>query len=455
MPGPCASTAPRASTVTAGAPRIRVAILNFNGGELVVRAVESVLRTDWPSEALELAIVDNASTDGSPDVLRERFPGARVIDAGENLGFAGGNNLALRDLDGVDYVALLNNDATVEPGWLAPLVEALETDPGLGAACPRILFEPRFLEVSLESPEFVPGRGDPRRLGVRVSGVRVDAEDRWRETLFGEGFHGEEHGLGEETVFRWSGPAGTLCVPAGDHVELRLAAERDKAATARSGNLVQELAVGPEPRWLDVAAAGDPVDVIQNAGSVLVAGGYAGDRGFMEVDRGQYDEPAEVFAWCGCCVLLRPRYLADAGLLDERLFLYYEDIDLSWRGRARGWRYRYVPDSRIRHRHSATSVEGSELFQYYVERNRLLVHLKNAPAGYALRALADWAAPTVRFAVRDAISPLLHGRRPHGRLVRRRLRALGGVLRLAPTVLAERRGPHTPAGELERWVTRR
>ena len=57
----------------------------------------------------------------------------------------------------------------------------------------------------------------------------------------------------------------------------------------------------------------------------------------------QYAEPADVFAWCGGAVLLRSDYLADVGLLDERFFLYYEDTDLSWRGRARGWRYRFVP----------------------------------------------------------------------------------------------------------------
>lgn len=199
--------------------------------------------------------------------------------------------------------------------------------------------------------------------------------------------------------------------------------------------------------------------MIQNAGSVLVAGGYAGDRGFLEVDRGQYDEPADVFAWCGCAVLMRREYLEDAGLLDERLFLYYEDIDLSWRGRLRGWRYRYVPQSVVRHLHATSSVEGSELFQYYVERNRLLVHLKNAPAGYAARALADWALPTARFAVRDAVSPLLHGRRPQLTLVRRRLNAFGGFLRLAPAMLADRRRVRAKRrlsdGELRHWVVRR
>jgi GT2 family glycosyltransferase len=400
-------------------------------------------------------LVDNGSTDGSADAIRQRFPDVRIIEAGSNLGFAGGNNLALRDLDGVDYVALLNNDAFVEPGWLEPLVAALEADPCLGAVCPKILFEPRFVELRLQSPAFVPGRGDPRTLGVRVSGVEVDGVDRLRDTHFADGFYGEERGPGEEERFHWSAGTATLRVPAGTTGRIRLAAERPKEV--RLGATTAD--VSQDPRWLDVPLDGPRVDVIQNAGSVLIAGGYAGDRGFMEVDRGQYDEPADVFAWCGCAVLMRREYVEDVGLLDERLFLYYEDIDLSWRGQLRGWRYRYVPQSVVRHLHATSSGEGSELFQYYVERNRLLVHVKNAPASYAWRALADWALPTARFAVRDAFSPLLHGRRPQLGLVRRRLRALGGFLRLAPAMLEDRRRVRDRRRlsdeDLLRWVVRR
>ena len=76
------------------------------------------------------------------------------------------------------------------------------------------------------------------------------------------------------------------------------------------------------------------------------------------------DEPVEVFGWCGGAVLLRPRYLADVGLLDERYFAYYEDFDMSWRGRLRGWRYRYVPDSVVHHRHAAGLGVGSERFRF-------------------------------------------------------------------------------------------
>ena len=92
-----------------------------------------------------------------------------------------------------------------------------------------------------------------------------------------------------------------------------------------------------------------------------------------------------MFAWCGGSVLLRPAYLADVGLFDDDFFLYYEDTDLSWRGRSRGWRYRYVPEARARHVHAASTGEGSPVFQHYVERNRLLMLVKNAPPRLACR----------------------------------------------------------------------
>jgi GT2 family glycosyltransferase len=440
-------------------PLVRVVVLNHNGGELTLRCLESLEALDWPKERLEVVVVDNGSSDGSAGAVRERFPGVRVIEAGRNLGFAGGNNLGLRDPGDADYVALLNNDARVDPGWLAPLVAALEADPGLGAACPKILFAPSFAEITLAAPVFVPGRGDPRELGVRVSGVRANGEDRWREAQFGYGFYGEERGGAGEPVFRWACSKGTLRVPfesRADHVELRLAAEGKKEVIGRSGGAEVCLAVGPSPAWVELPLDGARVDVVQNAGSVLYEGGYAGDRGFLEVDRGQYDEPAEVFAWCGCSVLLRRRYLEEVGLLDDRLFLYYEDIDLAWRGRAQGWRYLYVPESRVRHVHTGTSVENSDLFQHYVERNRLLVHLKNAPLGYALRIAAGGAAPTIRYAGRDLVSPLLRGRRPSLGIFRRRLRSRLAFLRLAPAMLLERlrlrRRRSIPAGELLRWA---
>ena len=115
------------------------------------------------------------------------------------------------------------------------------------------------------------------------------------------------------------------------------------------------VAVGPTPAVVELQLPDKAEDVINSVGGVLYEGWFAGDRGYLELDRGQYDDPAEVFSWSGAAVLLRAAYLRDVGRFNPAFFLYYEDLELSWRGRLRGWRYRTVPDSVVRHRHGFTT----------------------------------------------------------------------------------------------------
>jgi GT2 family glycosyltransferase len=207
-----------------------------------------------------------------------------------------------------------------------------------------------------------------------------------------------------------------------------------------------------------MAPAGSGFLVLNNVGNQLLPGGYGADRGLCERSAGRYDEPVDVFAWCGASVLLRRGYLEDAGLLDERLFLYYEDLDLSWRGLARGWRYRYTPGAIAYHRHSATSIEGSAISTYYIERNRLLVLAKNAPAGLAARAIVRHPLITASYTRRDVISPLLYLRSPRTLIPIRRMRAFLGFLYRLPATLVDRwrlgRRRRLSARSLAAWIER-
>ena len=163
-------------------------------------------------------------------------------------------------------------------------------------------------------------------------------------------------------------------------IEIELSAERPKGRASHDGGRVdRRRRWRRSPRGTRCRSAGTRYDVINNVGSRLVLGGYGGDRGFLEPDCGQYAQPEEVFAWCGGAVLLSVRYLREVGIFDERYFMYYEDTDLSWRGRLAGWRYEYVPDSVVRHEHAASSKEGSPMFAHFVERNRFLTLARNAP----------------------------------------------------------------------------
>ena len=438
---------------------MRVVVVNHNGGELTVSCLESVLRSDWPAAALDVVMVDNGSTDGVAARVRSALPNVRVIDAGANLGFGGGCNLALADLGDVDHVALLNNDAQVDPGWLAPLVEALEADPSVGAVNPKILFADRFVDVRLTSEASARGIGDRRPLGVRVSGAMVDGADAWARLQTVSGFWGLEHGVNGEGAYEWTTGDAHLRVPAGSACELRLAADEDRSVVVTSGDQRVEHRVGRQPRWYAVPLGGEPFDVLNNVGSVLLPDGHGADRGYLEPDNGQFDRTEEVFAWCGAAVLLSRRYLESVGLFEDRFFLYYEDFDLSWRGRAQGWRYLYVPGSVVRHVHSASSVEGSRLFQHYDERNRLLTLTRNAPLSLVLREAGRHLLITGSYARRDIVAPLVHRRPPQTETVRRRLRAYGAYVRLLPESLADRRrlAPRGRLGEEELvgWMQRR
>ena len=443
---------------------VRVVVVNHNGGDLTLRCLRSLRRTEWPADRLEAVLVENGSSDGVAARVAVELPEVRVIDAGANHGFAGGCNLALAELDGVDYVALLNNDAEVDPGWMAPLVETLKCDPSIGAACPKILFAGRFLDVHLSSETAVRGLGDHRPLGVRVSGVTIDGQDVWGRAQLVSGFWGLEHGRDGEGAFEWTNGRAHLRVPVGPSgdlpaCELRLAADEDRTVVLESGGHRTEHRLGREPLWYPVALGGEPFEVLNNVGSVVLPDGHGADRGYLERDEGQFEKVEEVFAWCGAAVLLAREYLEQVGLFDDRFFLYYEDFDLSWRGRAQGWRYVYVPASVVRHVHSASSVEGSRLFQHYDERNRLLTLTRNAPSSLAWREAGRHLLITGSYARRDILVPSVRHRPSSTETVRRRLRAYGAYVRILPEALSGRRRLATKGRltgeELSRWMHQR
>ena len=222
---------PGSFAMSPAAPKVRVVVVSYNAREVTLRCLDALGRADWPADRLEVVLVDNASSDGLVGEVRGSHPDVRVISSTENQGFGRACNRGLQDLGDIDYVALINNDATVDAGWLRPLVDGLAADPGLGAVCPKVLL------------------------------------DR----------------------------------PAESHA------------------------------------------VINSVGGVLFEGWFGGDRGYLDLDRGQYDEPVEVFSWSGAAVLLRAAYLRDVGHFNLAFFLYYEDFELSWRGRLRGWRYPRFP----------------------------------------------------------------------------------------------------------------
>jgi len=252
-------------------PRVSVIVLNYNGLAFLNACFASLRQVNYPKDKIEIIMVDNASTDGSVDYVKNNFNEVRIFRNDSNLGFSKGNNVGLREAQG-EFILILNNDTCIDRDCIRAMVEVARFDDRVGIVAPKIYF-------------------------LRKEGV------------------------------------------------------------------------------------------INNAGSFLLWNGWAVDRGYGEIDKGQYDRVEEVFAACGACMLLRRTMLEDIGFFDENIFAYFEDTELSWRARLRGWRVVYTPRAIVYHVHAGTSREWSPFFTYHVFRNKLYINLKQGSLRHALRVI--------------------------------------------------------------------
>ena len=221
---------------------VTIVIVSFNAAA-ELEATLAALQAAPPAARHEVVVVDNASSEDVPGLVRGRFPAVRLIEAGGNLGFARAANLGVRSTAS-EHVLLLNPDTLVPPGAIDRLLAVLDAAPAVGAAGPRL----------------------------------VDARGR-AELSFGRMYS------------PWS-------------------EARRKA-------------------WLTLQAGGVP---------------------FAQAAIDRATARARDVDWLsGACLLVRRTAGDAAGWLDERYFLYAEDVDFCAALRKAGWRIRFTPDAQVVH----------------------------------------------------------------------------------------------------------
>lgn len=130
---------------------VGVIVVNYNGGDMLDRCIASMKKQTFIDYIL--LVIDNGSSDNSISTVRSCYPDVQIIEAGQNLGFAAANNLAIQYLaDKVDFIALLNPDAFPEPDWLEQLVSAADANPAITAFCSK--------QLCHENNEIIDGAGD-------------------------------------------------------------------------------------------------------------------------------------------------------------------------------------------------------------------------------------------------------------------------------------------------------
>jgi len=120
---------------------LSIIIVNWNVKDLLRNCLESLSNVDQSPSSLtaEIIVVDSASSDGSPEMVRQEFPQVRLIASDENLGYAGGNNTGIAAARG-QYFFLLNPDTVVKPGALTRMVTYVDSHPTVGALGPQLLW---------------------------------------------------------------------------------------------------------------------------------------------------------------------------------------------------------------------------------------------------------------------------------------------------------------------------
>ena len=116
---------------------VSIIIVNWNGRQHLETCLSAVAAQQGIT--FETILVDNGSTDGSVEFVRDRFPWVRLVTLAENQGFAGGNNAGVREARG-EYVALLNNDTAAEPTWLRVLKDGVDQSAGFAVTTSCIVY---------------------------------------------------------------------------------------------------------------------------------------------------------------------------------------------------------------------------------------------------------------------------------------------------------------------------
>ncbi|MBW3556191.1 MAG: glycosyltransferase family 2 protein [Actinobacteria bacterium] len=365
-------------------------------------------------ESDEVVVVDNGSAGAVVSEVARRA-GARTVRLTQNLGFPGGVNAGLAAARG-EIVALLNDDAMAESGWITSALQDL-ADTTVAAVTPKLVFHFPYAVVRFDDASRQVGP-DPRPLGRAIRSISLGGKELLGHAI-GPGLHRLEEGTldGEAGPWRWTTGPDPFYVPLGPD-------DRPEA-----------LLVDGQPAPVEATTR-----VINSAGTYLSAHGFGGDYGFGNPDDGTFDTPAERFGGCGAALVLRAETARRIGGFAADFFAYYEDLDWCWRAQLAGLRVRYQPAGVVRHVGGSTS--GGPLdsrVQRLAARNRILCLARNGPLAQL--------GPETRRAVDDGRADGIVGQ-----LVRSLPRALAQRVRLAR---AWQRRPEEVwaqwAGVNERW----
>lgn len=237
-------------------PLVSIIAVNFRNAAITTDFLDSIRQISYPN--VEVILVDNGCQDDKEELFKAHYPALKLLVSQENLGFAGGNNLAIQQAKGA-YILMINNDTLVPGSFLEPMVRLMEEKPRIGLLSPKIYYA--------DTPKIIQYAG--------INGIN-----------------------------RFTG------------------------------------------RGLNPAK--------------------------QKEDDGSYNWTGPTYYAHGACMLIRAEVFQTAGLLSEKYFLYYEELDFCELVKKKGWEIYYAGETHIYHRESISIGKFNPLKTYYLFRNRWL-----------------------------------------------------------------------------------
>lgn len=265
------------------APLVSVILINYNGKDYNEICLESLFEQSY--KKIEIIMVNNLSTDGSIDIVREKYPKVKIIDPRENTGFAKGNNIGVSHAKG-EYLLIVNNDTELEKDAVKNLVAFAQHHSAIGAIAAKMMFF-------------------------------------WNK------------------------------------------------------------------------------NVINSFGNTVFLDNWGSDNFINFIDIGQFNLPRQVMSACFGAVFIPRKVWEKVGELDEKMFMYYEDSDWSYRARLLGYDIVASPYSVVYHKFGAsTSIRPSAFKNKMVIRNRLIWAIKNLGKRMCLFAIKNYVKADINDSLR-------------------------------------------------------
>ncbi len=405
--------------------QVSILIVNYNGRHLLEECLESLFAIQFSKEKFEVVIVDNDSQDGSVPFIKRNFPQVILIESQENLGFAGGNNLAFTRARG-KYIVLLNSDTNVDKLWLESLVNTAENNPKVGLINSKLYFGIPFVPIKIKSDialkADIYGDNDYSPVGVIVEDIEAESENLTNLIHYSTGFYSPNKD-GNYTT-RWTNGEATVLLPfTGQEADTFTMLIHGHPHTRHSDVDVSILVGETEIKKTTVQSKGvkeitiklervkiykNLIWLVQNAGNVLFKNGLSRDRGavltkessqmveFYDYDSNYYKESVQITSVCGASCLIKREVIDQVGLFDPNFFMYYEDVDLSLSAWRMGWDILYEPKSIVYHKHkTSTSQESDVFFSSLILKNHFLLLIKHFPIKMWLKKLLFFSAKLI------------------------------------------------------------